>query len=232
MKNSILILIIFIGVSSGSWSQQLPEIPMKDGYICYELKGKLNNKKNCIPKSGVFEQLSYGRTNQEFETLIKNSSNSVLKLKKDEFGISVWGDPNHIRRDEFDCSDTINNIFGIQYFYALKNLNYFDFTIIGILLGSGKKKIRNILITCEFKMIFPSFNEYKLLGRMFSLKVSFNDGEEQVQDLTDYYLELKKKPKLKKKEVELFNDLNLLMNNINEVLMKKMNDEIRYLEME
>ena len=231
MKNSLLILIIFIGVSIGSWSQQLPEIPMKDGYICYELKGKLNNKKNCIPKSGVFEQLDYGRTKQQFNKLIKNSSNSVLKLKKGEFGIEVM-DLRDIERNKFDCSDTINKIFRIQYFYASKNLNYFDFSIIGILLGSGKKKIQEILITCEFKMIFQSFNEYKLLGRMFSLKAYFYDESEQVQDLTDYYLELKKKPKLKKKEVQLFNDLNLLMNNINEVLMKKMNDEIRYLEME
>jgi hypothetical protein len=232
MKNSLFILLILIFSSRSYWSQQLPEIPMKDGYICYETKGKLNNKKNCIPKSGVFEQLSYGRTKQEFETLIQNSSNSVLKLKKDEFYISVWGNPHHIRRDEFDCSDTINNFFAIQYSYGLKNLNYFDFSIIGRILGTGKKKIGDITISCEFKMIFDSFNEYKLLGRMFSLKVGFYDGSVLVQDLTDYYLELKKKPKLKKKEVELFNDLNLLMNNINEVLMKKMNDEIRYLEME
>jgi 5-bromo-4-chloroindolyl phosphate hydrolysis protein len=72
-----------------------------------------------------------------------------------------------------------------------------------------------------YKMIFQSFNEYKLLGRMFSLKAYFYDESEQVQDLTDYYLELKKKPKLKKKEVQLFNDLNLLMNNINEVEIRR-----------
>ena len=225
MKNSLLILIIFIGVSSGSWSQQLPEIPMKDGYICYELKGKLNNKKNCIPKTGLFKSNKTGRNPEE---LVKNSSYDVLNLKKRDLGINVQINEYG---SKINCADTLE-FFTMNHFYNIKSLNYFDYTIVGRLLGSGKKKINSIGVKCEGKKIFTSFNEYKILVRRFTLDVYFNDESQQFKDLTDYYNELKKKSKLKKKEVKLFTDLNLLMNNFNEVLMNYMNDEIRYLEME
>jgi hypothetical protein len=243
--NLLLILIVFICGSSASWSQQLPELPMKDGLIYFDLTGKLNNTKKCILESKVINASLCNRNitngggtvyaiNERTETLnsrLKNTSYLKVGEKRDEFQFfgGVLPDKN-FRQKKLKCNDTLDEYkININYQNAL---NYFDKSIINILLGGYKNKIISIEIQGEIKFIFPTKNEYCIKGRNFVLVFNFLDGEKQTQDLTKYYLSLKEKEKIKDNEAKIFYNLPILMEHFNLILMEKMNDEIRYLEME
>ena len=245
MKSIIVCFTFLIYCSIKVFSQQLPEVPIKDGHIYYELSGKLNNKKNCILQTDViFTTLCNQNLTQGGGTVyektgktelinyrLKKSSFTVVNEKENKFIFRGGQLPDkNFRQKKLKCNDTLTDYpLIIQY---EKGLNYFDRHIINFLLKGYKSKITDIELNGDVMFIFPSFNEIHLKIRRFVIKFYFQDGSIKLQDLSEYYFELKKKSEINKNETKLFNDLNLLMNHFNKVLIEKMNDEIQYLEMD
>ncbi len=234
MKPIIVCFAFLISYSIKVFSQQLPEVPLKDGYIFYEVKGQVNNKKKCLAESRI-AAITFGDRKNRLEKLndrLQKSVPELLDQKKENFGIQFWfteGNYNDERRKIENCIDSAE--VTLIYWYN-KNINYFDRHLIGVLLGTGKKKVKNVQIEARLKIKFTSFNEYTINIRKFTMQVVFGDGNNQMQDFSKYYLEVKKKSKINKKEIKLFEDLNLIVNHLNKVILEKMNDEIQYLEMD
>lgn len=236
MKPIIVCFAFLICYSIKVFSQQLPEVPLKDGYIFYEVKGQVNNKKKCLAESRIAAITFYRHKNrlEKLNDRLQKSVPELLDQKKENFHIGInfedEGKYSDERRKIINCIDSAEVTLG--YWYNEKNINYFDRHLIGVLLGTGKKKVSNVIIEARLKINFTSFNEYTINIRKFTMEVNFRDGNNQMQDFSKYYLEVKKKSKINKKEIKLFEDLNLIVNHLNKVILEKMNDEIQYLEMD
>ncbi|MBM3454202.1 MAG: hypothetical protein FJX80_03525 [Bacteroidetes bacterium] len=238
MKSIIVCFTFLIYCSIKVFSQQLPDVPLKDGYILYEFKGKVNNKKKCLAESKILG-VTFNDSENRLEKLnvrLKKTVPKLLDQKKEKFVIDFGGGCCAVEKfvdsgvKIQNCRDSAQ-VF-LKYCYLENNINYFDRHLIGFLLGTGKKKVKNVQIEASLKINFTSFNEYTIKIRKFTMEVSFVDGDNQMQDLSKYYLEVKKKSKIKKKEIKLFEDLNLIVNHLDKVILEKMNDEIQYLEMD
>lgn len=234
MKPIFVCFAFLIYYSIKVFSQQLPDVPLKDGYIFYEVNGQVNNKKKCLAESRIAAITFWDRNNrlEKLNDRLQKSVPELLDQKKENFGIQFCfteGNYNDERRKIENCIDSAE--VTLMYWYN-KNINYFDRHLIGVLLGTGKKKVKNVLIEARLKIKFTSFNEYTINIRKFTMQVFFGDGNNQMQDFSKYYLEVKKKSKINKKEIKLFEDLNLIVNHLNKVILEKMNDEIQYLEMD
>ena len=164
MKPIIVCFAFLISYSIKVFSQQLSKVPLKDGYIFYEVKGQVNNKKKCLAESRI-AAITFGDRKNRLEKLndrLQKSVPELLDQKKENFGIQFWfteGNYNDERRKIENCIDSAE--VTLIYWYN-KNINYFDRHLIGVLLGTGKKKVKNVQIEARLKIKFTSFNEYTI----------------------------------------------------------------------
>ena len=118
------------------------------------------------------------------------------------------------------CVDTT---IGLFQFLIPKGTSLFDLTIIGMVSGMAKPKPYMSVIKAEAILICSSKNEYELKFKKFMLEQMYLDGSSSNTNLSEYYLALKNKEKLNKKEANLFLDLDNVLKISNEALWESFN---------
>ena len=96
-------------------------------------------------------------------------------------------------------------------------------TIIAMISGMYKPKPIVSVIRAEAILICSSKNEYELKFKKFMLEQMYLDGSSSNTNLSEYYLALKDKEKLNKKEANLFLDLDNVLKISNEALWESFN---------
>jgi hypothetical protein len=211
MRIAIYLLTIFL--SSNLLSQQisLPDLPTKDGKIYYVFKTTLDNEKKCIKE---YHPLA----TEKFTDKVKQQMKGRYDKIYDNESLVYFGASDKVHNyngPKNSCIDTLET--GIFFFLIPKTFNYFDFTVLGLVSNLSKPKVMFSQITAEPFLIFNSKNQYELRFRKFLLKLTLMDGSTTDLDLSQYYNELKNKEKLTKKDVQLFIDLNEILELTNKV---------------
>lgn len=211
MRFSIYLLALFL--SSNLLSQQisLPDLPTRDGKIYYVFKTTLDNEKKCIKEYHPLTTSKFAdRIKQQMKgryDKIYDNQNLVLFSAFDKVYIN-----NSLKNS---CIDTLET--GLFFFIIPKTFNYLDYTVLGLVSNLSKPKVLTSQITAEPYLIFNSKNEYELRFRKFMLKLTLMDGSTNDLDLSQYYNELKNKVKLSKNDVQLFLELNEILELTNKV---------------
>jgi hypothetical protein len=210
MKKNLLALILLC-FSYMSFSQSLPELPMKRDKIYYVFEDTFSNKKSCLGNylkndlAEIYEELG--------NNLIKKFKDKSYKIDKrfmsEECPVSFG-----LGRVSLGCMDTILNGF-IQYRMPTESLNFFDLTPIGLISGSWRKKTLYGTLTAEVDIIFKSFNTLELHFKSFKLELMYMDNTEEHVNLSEQYLAIKNKDKISNKELQLFIFLDELLNLMN-----------------
>jgi hypothetical protein len=208
----ILPLLLFCNISFG---QELPEIPMKNDIIYYSFLSKHTNQKKCLSK--YLKEESYEEINSQ--TSIKLGEK--LKGKYDKIYdpkdlVTLYFNPI----SGLNCVDTSKGGFA---FGIPKGTSLFDMTIIGLVSGMVQPKPYMSIIKAEAILICSSKNEYELRFKKFMLEQMYPDGSSSNINLSEYYLALKNKEKLNKKEVNLFLDLEYVLKISIEALWESFN---------
>jgi hypothetical protein len=205
------LFIIFL--SSNLLSQQisLPDLPTKDGKIYYVFKTNLSNEKKCLKEYHFLATRKFtDRIKQQMKgryDKVYDNQNLVLFSASDK--VNNYNSPKNT------CIDTLET--GLFFFIIPKTINYFDLTVLGLVSNLAKPKVLTSQITAEPYLIFNSKNQYELRFRKFMLKLTLMDGSTTDLDLSQYYNELKNKEKLTKNDVQLFLELNEILELTNKV---------------
>jgi hypothetical protein len=212
MKKNLLALILLCFCYI-SFSQSLPELPMKKDKIYYVFEDTFGNKKSCLGNylkndlEEIYEELG--------NNLVKNFKDKSYKIDKrfmsEECPVSFGLGKVSL---SLGCMDTILNGF-IQYRMPNESLNFFDLTPIGLISGSWRKKTLYGTLTAEVDILFKSFNTLELHFKRFNLELMSMDYSEEHVNLSEQYLSLKNKDKISKKEVQLFIFLDELLKLMN-----------------
>lgn len=205
MKKNLLFL-VFLCVFSFSFSQVLPELPMKNDKIYYVFETNFKNQKYCLgkyPLNNLNEQLSI-RMGEK----LKGRYNKSID-PKDISSLLIAGLPRH-------CKDTLSN--GIYQLIIPGGIKFVDLTIIGLLSGSGKKRALMSEIKGDVTLIFKSNNQYELRIKSLIYRTTHMDMTETNIDLSKYYLELKKKTQVSKNQAKLFYELDEILKLNNQAL--------------
>ena len=201
-----LLFPVFLCVFNLSFSQVLPELPMKNDKIYYVFESSFKNQKNCLGKYSLRELYFQSRMRMG-EKLIGRYNKSYDP--KDISSLIIGGVPRH-------CNDTLLN--GKYQLIIPGGLKFVDLTIIGYLSGSGKKRANISEIKGDAILIFKSNNDYELRIKSLFYHITHMDMSETNIDLSKYYLELKKKTKVSKNQAKLFNELDEILKHHNQAL--------------
>jgi hypothetical protein len=203
MKKNLLVF-VFLCFLGSSFSQTLPELPMKNDKIYYVFESSFKNQKKCLGKYSI-------------NNLVEQTSMRMGEKLKGRFNKSL--DPKEISNLGFEeynsqsCNDTIAGLY--SFILPGGGLKLIDFTVLGRVTGSGKKRTLTNVIQGNALLIFKSNNQYELRIKSFMLQTTYMDMTESNIDLSKYYSELKKKTKVSKNQAKLFSDLDdcLKLNN-------------------
>ena len=220
----ILPLLLFCNVS---FSQELPDIPMKNNLIYYNLRNKHNNQKQCLAKllhtTGLNDDYNIGiqkriHEKQKEKFYINNSAELV------QFKLSNWSRNGRVAKG--DCFDTLTGDFS---FNLVGGIGYFD--MLGAAYGIGKSKPISKTITAEVTIVFISKNEYEMRFKKFMLNKFYMDATTTNLSLSEYYLDLKNNDKITKKEAKFFLEFDDLIKICNEACWEELkflieNDEL------
>jgi hypothetical protein len=210
MKKNLLALILLCFCYI-SFSQSLPELPLKNDKIYYVFESTFKNQKYCLgkfPLNKLNEQTSI-RMGEKLEGRFNK-----LYDPKDISSLLIGGAARK-------CNDTLSK--GQYQLIIPGGLKYVDLTIIGLISGYVKKRALTTQIKGDATLIFKSNNQYELKIKSLMLKINYMDGSETNVDLSEYYLYLKKKAKISKTQIKLFNDLDEILKINNQALTDSFN---------
>jgi hypothetical protein len=211
MKNFLIsnFVISFIISFNFSFSQELPEIPMKNGMAYYSFEHKLDNKSKCLsaymspPSSAYFRKIS--NYTLEFNTEISKAKNGAI-------AIMVGGKPSK-------CHDTVGNISALQV--TLVNFKKWQPLVSKLILATlNTGNIKNV--TASVYLVFTSKNEYKLIVK--DLIISTNNGLNKFVKIGELYSEIKNSGNVTKQDVKFFEDLNFFIKSTDEIIFKALTD--------
>jgi hypothetical protein len=205
MKKNLLFF-IFLCFFRLSFSQALPDLPLKNDKIYYVFETNFKNQKYCLGKYPLYKL--YEQSRMRIGEKLKGKFNKAFDPKD----ISSLIIPGAVR----SCTDTLSN--GIYQLIIPGGLKFIDLTIAGRLSGSGKKRALLSVIKGDATLVFKSNNQYELKIKSLMLGINYMDGSETNIDLSKYYLELKKKTNISKNQARLFNDLDEILKLHNQAL--------------
>jgi hypothetical protein len=206
MKKNLLALILLCFCYI-SFSQSLPELPLKKNKINYEFEVHLENKNKSLEE---YFNLNYQEIFSRFEIIINPEMNK-RKISINDSGVY----PNGLSFSAGAYSG-LPGVF--QLIISGSGAKLIDFTIVGLLSGSVKKRALMNEVRAETEMIYTSKNSYSLRLKKFTLNITYMDMTNSVLDLSEYYLKLKEKNKISKAEVKLLIQIDEVIKILNSAL--------------
>jgi hypothetical protein len=234
-----LLFPVFLCVFNLSFSQVLPELPMKNDKIYYSFNKKFEIKNKCFNKmkgngtidlqlqQRIREKLKgrYGkaydnlnlvifqwpRFNQLYYDWIENGMNNQDYLRKSQ-------------EKQNSCTDTLKG--GVFQLIIPGKLKFFDYTVLGVSMGTGKKKPSQTVIKAETQVNY-SENELVIIFKKFWIEMTLFDGSQMNKDLSEIYLNLKNKDDLTKSDVKIFTELDEVLNHTVDAITEQINWEIK-----
>jgi hypothetical protein len=194
MKNLSLVFVILI-CTNFLFSQELPEVPLKNGMTFYEFNHKLDNQKKCIGN-----YFSFGTTEfVSMTTAISKYSNS----KDSESTIRlVLIAPSKTKPN---CVDTL--ICSNQ-----------SLTLV------LKNPLKPYAIQGTIRLIFTSKNEYNLNILNLNFYNVGAQNKNELYGIGEIYLKIKERGKATKTEKRFFEELNTCAKRIDEIILKSVTE--------
>jgi hypothetical protein len=169
-----------------AFSQDIPELPMKNDYVYYEFEHKLDNSKKC---------LSYYPSNQN------NTSNFTFNttLQQKTFSLSS---------DLCAESNDINDLALISLIFqdrALTATNCSDTTTAILMLKLPNRINQSIIwgfykagsVTANVQLVYVDKNNYKLIFKAFICTLYEDVGKVKTIDLEEFYSKFQESKKSK-----------------------------------
>jgi hypothetical protein len=217
MKNFLIsnLVISFIISFNFSFSQELPEIPMKNGMAYYTFEHKLDNTKNCLSK--YFFGYPIYKNTSDYANQFTTKSSGIYKsvILNIYFNGLIFNVPK--------CNDTLKIIPG---FTLTKSGEIFWRPVIIELL---RKKTTGSEINAQIEIIFLSKTEYKLIFKGLQYKISWTQGIGNkngidIYNIGELYEKTKASGKITKSDIKFFENLNLYTKTVDEIILKALTE--------
>jgi hypothetical protein len=200
MNKYIFLIINILCIQYLNSQVEFPNIPTKENKIYYNLSSSFQNKKKCLNEY-------IKDVDKLMNEKIKEKIKGRYEKKYDNDNLVGVGFTDSKRnKKNVSCVDTIES--GNFTFTLPNSFNYFDFTLIGGVKNIIKPKVILSVISSEPMLVFTSKNSVELRLRKFKMEQHFIDGSQNSIDLSEYYLKLKEKEKISKKDINLFIELD------------------------
>jgi hypothetical protein len=213
----ILPVLLFCKISL---AQDIPEIPMKNDLVYYELKNTLQNEKQCLSQ---YHTSAMGKVGVKKQAIDQNQ-----KFFKDVH-YDIFMMP-FIGKLKPACKDTCTN--GVFMIMIPPTSSIISSTsLFGLIRDLVKAKISEHNITASFEVIYLAKNEYILKFKDFqynvtTMKANKIDRKEQIP-LNELYNDLLNTEKKSKSQIEIFNAVNYFINASNEMFSKSLTELYR-----
>jgi hypothetical protein len=217
MSNFVISVIIAYNFS---FSQELPEIPLKRGMAHYLFDHKLDNSTKCLSKYfsyGSNEWITFNgkASTQSYQLSLKKSSltsNITLTLRLLDASKLTTG---------LKCIDTTTFAKGI----TLSKTG--DLIYGNTLLDLVRKKVLQSDIEADISIVFKSKTEYILVVKNITYTVMYSQGLKSgvdVYNIGELYESVKNSGNITKKDFLFFEDLNFVIKSIDEIILKALTD--------
>jgi hypothetical protein len=239
MKKNLLFP-VFLCVFNLSFSQVLPELPMKNDVLYYSFNKKFEIKKKCLYRIGgdtdselklqqrIREKLK-GRYGKAYDNLdlvtFGGSAQTQLYLEYLENGMDYQNYLKKYQDKLKSCTDTVKG--GVFQLLIPGKLNLIDYTVLGVVMGTGKKKPFQTIIKSETQFNYISENELVIIFKKFWIEMTLFDGSQMNKDLSEIYLNLKNKDDLTKSDVKIFTELDEVLNLTVDAITEQINWQIK-----
>lgn len=196
--------ITYLSLSLIVFSQELPDVPIKNGMTYYSFEHKFDNQKKCI--SNYFgmistESLAMNTTIGKKSLLVSNEIGSSIRL--------IFMDPNNVKPN---CLDTITS----------SNQS------ITIVLNNSKT-LKSLPIQGTIRIIFTSKNEYvlQILNLKYNSLYQPKADKNEVFGIAEIYERIQQRGKASNKEIKFFNEINMIAEKIDEIILKSVTEVYR-----
>ncbi len=223
MKN-IYLNFTFLLLAGIIHSQELPEIPMKNGMAYYSFEHKLDNNKKCLSKY--------------FNTIDSPSESGTLRLKIAAFSTQLTSQQSKKYKSiSFILVPPLNLIKGFKCIDTLKNSTGFtlysysqDILWRPLIIELLRKKTTGSAINAQVEVIFLSNTDYKLVFKDLTYKISWMQGSKNGSDIYnigELYEQTKASGKISKSDIKFFEDLNFFIKSADEIILKALTETYR-----
>ena len=216
MKNFLIsnLVISFIISFNFSFSQELPEIPMKNGMAYYSYEHKLDNTKKCI--------VDYSGERTFMKKIVDYSIEFTLKrtgklINNNRLNIVPPGRTAIKNR----CLDTLTSPIG----FILTKSGELQWR--PAIVEALRKRITETEITSQVSMIFISKNTYILVFKDLNCKITYMQGNKlttEIHSIHELYNEIKMSGKITKADINFFEDLNFFIKSSDEIILKALTE--------
>jgi hypothetical protein len=218
MKNYFTSIILIVS-SSTIFSQNLPEIPMKNGMAYYSFDHKLDNTTGCLNK--YIGNIKYINEGMQFNSKI---SKFLAQLNINSGGVyknnTLYVKPFiHVLQNE--CLDTLKSYEG---FNLMKNG---DIMWAPLIIEVLRKHTSNSKITAEMNIVFISKNEYKLIFKDLNYSYNWTQGAKsglEIHNIGELYQQTKDSGKINKSDIKFFEALNFYIKSVDEIFLKALTE--------
>lgn len=212
MKKLLLNLLIL--TSTIVVAQELPNIPLKNGFAYYTFEHDLDNSKNCISK--------YFSIQSSLNTKVVNYCSQLTMqrsgaYKKTLFNLAI---PRYFAA-ETKCQDT------------LKGNSTFSVTTVGglmwrpVIIEFLRKKAIQSDIKAQIEVIFISKTKYKLIIKDLTYSINWVQGTKNgidIHNIGELYQQTKDSGKIDKSDIKFFEDLNFFIKSVDEIILKALTE--------
>ena len=194
MKNLTLLFVILV-CSKVLFSQELPEVPLKNGMTYYTFEHKLDNQKKCISQYfsfGTTEYMSMNSTLHKYSN--SKESESTIRL--------ILISPNNTKPN---CVDT---------------LTYSNQSVMLVI----KNSLKPYSIQGTIRIVFTSKSEYNLYIMNLKYNNIGAQNKNELYGIGEIYLKIKERGKATKNEKRFFEELNNCIKRIDEIIFNSLTD--------
>lgn len=215
IMNLRTLLIVILTNSNLLFSQELPEIPMKNGMAYYVFEHKLDNKSNCLSKYFGYESNStmFGKSFSVYKTKLND------KVVKDKFGFNL----SFMPKSNIKCLDTLSGGANLLTFGKAGN----DILWKPIIIELFSKRVMKSVVSANFSIVFTSKTDYKMIIKDVTYTIDYIKGGKHGVDyykVGELYEQTKASDKITKSDIKFFENLNFFMQSADEIILKSLTD--------
>ena len=226
MKNFLIlnIIISIIVVFNFSFSQELPEIPMKNGMAYYIFEHKLDNTNKCLSyyfDGSPMKQLAL------YEKLGKKTNEYTINSKKigkqGILGYFLFGNSANIREYHYlNCNDTLmSKTMNFQVTMNGENkMNLGGFELF-------RKKLIQQSLTANINIVFINKNEYKLIIKDIDYGGIWIKGAKPMVESIKFgelYTKAKESETIDKETIKFFSFMDMLIKKSDQFILEALTD--------
>jgi len=195
-----LLLLNYLLFTKIFFSQELPDVPIKNGMTYHSFNHKLDNQKKCLSNYFTFSSSEY----ISMTSAISKNSNTQVS------GITLILIP--VNKPSIKCVDTIS--------YSNQSLQF---------VMENSVSLKPYMLQGTIRIVFTSKNQYTLqiLNLKYNSLYSQKSDKNELFGIGEIYERIEQRGKATKKEIKFFNEINLIAEKIDEIVLKSVSEVYR-----